>query len=112
MAICNGYKIRQVNMASIINTIDGVLLDYTAISYIFSEWYLFSLYYFLINDKYIIIGGYYHVSIANIRFVTLTMILPNGISKLTFAETLHIPTLETNLISLGILHHKGTLVQS
>ena len=37
MAICNGYKIRQVNMASIINTIDGVLLDYTAISYIFSE---------------------------------------------------------------------------
>ena len=99
-------------MTSIINTVDGIFLDCTAISHIFSEQHLFSLYHFLINDRYITIGGHYHISVAGIGSVTLTMILPNGISKLTFAETLHIPTLETNLISLGILHHKGTLVQS
>jgi len=40
------------------------------------------------------------------------MILPNGTSKLTLTDTLHIPTLGADLISLGVLHYKGTLVQS
>jgi len=37
MAIGNGHKIRQVDIASIINTIYGVFFDCAAISYIFSE---------------------------------------------------------------------------
>jgi len=40
------------------------------------------------------------------------MILSNGTSKLTLTDTLYISTLGTDLISLGVLHHKGTLVQS
>ena len=40
------------------------------------------------------------------------MVLPNGISKLTFTDALHIPMLEANLISLSVLYHKGALVQS
>jgi len=40
------------------------------------------------------------------------MILPNSTSKLTLTNTLHIPTLGTDLISLGVLHRKGTLVRS
>lgn len=37
MAIGNGYKIRLVDMTSIINTIHGVVFNYAAISHIFSE---------------------------------------------------------------------------
>jgi len=110
ITICNGYEIRQVSMASIINTIDGVLLDCIATSHMFSEQHLFSLYHPLTNNKYITIGGYHHVSVAGIGSVTLTMILSNGISKLTF--TLHISILGADLISLGVLYHKGTSVQS
>ena len=84
MAISNGHEIRQVNMASIINTINGVLFDCAAISHMFSEQYLFSLYHPLTNDEYITVGEYHHVPVAGIRSVTLTMILPNGTSKLIF----------------------------
>jgi len=40
------------------------------------------------------------------------MILPNGTLKLILTDTLHIPTLDADLISLGVLHCKGALVQS
>ena len=40
------------------------------------------------------------------------MILPNGTSKLTLTNTLYIPTLGADLISLGVLHCKGALVRS
>ena len=112
MAICNGYEIEQVDIASIINTVNGVLLDCIVTSYMFSEWHLFSLYYPLTNDKYITVGGHHHVSVTGIRSVTLTMILSNGTSKLTFTDILHIPTLEADLISIGVFYHKGTSVQS
>ena len=110
ITICNSHEIRKVDMASIINTVNGVLLDYIMISHIFSEQHLFSLYYPLTNDKYITVGGHYYVSVAGIRSITLTIILPNGISKLTFTNTLYIFILEADLISLGIFHHKSTLV--
>jgi len=61
---------------------------------------------------YITVGGHYHVPVAGIGSVTLTIILPNGTSKLTFTNTLHIPILGADLISLGVLHHKGASVQS
>jgi len=54
MAICNGHEIEQVDMASIINTVHSILLDYVVISHMFSEWHLFSLYHPLTNDKYIV----------------------------------------------------------
>ena len=94
IAVFNSHEIRQVDMASIINTVNGVLLDCTVISYIFSEQYLFSLYYFL----------------TNIGFVTLTMILSNDTSKLTFTDTLHILILEADLISLEVLYYKDASV--
>jgi len=68
----------------------------------FSEWHLFSLYHSLTNDEYITVGGHHHVPAVGIGSVTLTMILPNGISKLTFTNILHIFILEVDLISL---HH-------
>jgi len=52
------------------------------------------------------------VPVTGIGSVTLTMILPNGTLKLILTNTLHIPTLGADLISLEVLHHKGTLVQS
>ena len=81
-------------MASIINTVNSISLDCTVTFHIFSEQHLFFLYY----------------SLTNIRFVTLTMILSNDTSKLTFTDTLHILTLEANLISLGVLYYKGASV--
>ena len=110
MAIYNSHEIRQVNMVFIINTVNGVLLDYVVTSHMFSEWYLFSLYHPLTNDKYIIIDGHYHVLVVGIGSVTLIMILPNSTSKLIFINTLHIPTLGADLISLGVFHHNGALV--
>jgi len=112
ITICNSHEIKQVDMASIINTVNGVLLDCAATSHMFSEWHLFSLYHPLTNDEYITVGGHYYVPVAGIGSVTLTMILPNGTSKLTFTNTLHIPILGADLISLGVLHHKGASVQS
>jgi len=97
-------------MASIINTVNGVFLDYAVTSHLFLEWHLFSLYHLLTNDKYITVDGYHYVLIAGIGSVTLTMILSNSTSKLTFTDILHIPTLKADLISLGVLHHKDALV--
>ena len=112
MTICNGYEIRQVNIASIINTVHGILLDYVATSHMFSEWHLFSLYHPLTNNEYITVCGHHYIPIADIGSVTLTMILSNSTSKLTFTDTLYIPTLEADLISLGVVHYKGASVQS
>jgi len=41
MAISNGHEIKQVNMASIINTINSVFLDCIVTSHMFSEQHLF-----------------------------------------------------------------------
>ena len=87
IAICNSHKIKQVDMAFIINAVNGVLLDCAATSHTFSEQHLFSLYHPLTNDEYITIGGHHYVPVAGIGSVTLTMILSNGISKLTFTDT-------------------------
>ena len=56
------------------------------------------------------VGRQNHISVANIGLVTLTMILSNSTLKFTLTNTLYIPNLDTNLISLGVLHHKDTLV--
>jgi len=109
MAICNSHKIRQVNIVFIINTVDSVLLNYTAISHIFLEYHLFSLYHPLTNDKYIMVGGHYYVSVASIGSITLIMILSNDILKLTFTDILYILILGADLISFGVLYY---LVQS
>ena len=58
MAICNSHEIRQVDMVFIINTVDSVLLNYTAISHMFLECHLFSLYHSFTNNKYIMVGGH------------------------------------------------------
>jgi len=99
-------------MASIVGATDGILLDCAATSHMFSERHLFSSYQPLTNNEYVTVGGCNRVPVAGIGSVTLTMILPNGTSKLTLTDTLHIPTLGADLISLGVLHHKGALVQS
>ena len=103
ITICDSYKIKQVDMASIINTIDGILLNYVIIFHMFLEWNLLFLYYSFTNDEYITIDEHYHISIASIRSVILMMFLSNGISKLIFINALHILTSRANLISLGIL---------
>ena len=99
-------------MASIINTVNSIFLDYTVTSHMFSEWHLFFLYHPLTNDKYITIGGHYHVPIAGIGSATLTMILSNSTLKLTFTDILYISTLEADFISLGVLYYKDALVWS
>ena len=72
----------------------------------------FFSYHSLTNNEYIIINKHYYIFIAGTRSVTLMMVLPNSISKLTFTDALHIPMLGANLISLSVLYHKGALVQS
>ena len=78
----------------------------------FSERHLFSSYQPLTNNEYVTVGRRNRVPMAGIGSVTLTMILPNSTSKLTLTDTLYIPTLGADLISLGVLHCKGALVQS
>jgi len=112
MALSTCCEIGQANMASIASTTDSILLDCTATSHIFSERHLFSSYQPLTNNEYITVGEHNRVPVTSIGSVTLTMILPNGTSKLILTNTLHILILDTDLISLGVLHCKGALVQS
>jgi len=99
-------------MASISSTTNGILLDYAATSHIFSKCHLFSFYQPLTNDKYVIIDRHNCVLVAGIGSVTLNVIFPNDTSKLTLTNTFHIPNLSADLISLGVLHCKDTLIQS
>jgi len=55
------------------------------------------------------IGGHHYVPVASIGSITLTIILSNDISKLTFTDTLYIPILGADLISFGVLYCKGAL---
>ena len=112
MALSTCCEIGQADMASITGATDGILLDCTTTSHIFSKYHLFFSYQPLTNNKYITVGGCNYVPMAGIGSVTLTMILPNGTSKLTLTDTLYIPNPGADLISLGVLYCKGTLVQS
>jgi len=112
MALSTCYEIGQADMASIAGVTDGILLDCTTTSHMFSKRHLFSSYQPLTNNEYVTVGGHNYVPVAGIGSVTLTMILSNGTSKLTLTDTLYISILGTDLISLGVLHHKGALVQS
>jgi len=112
MALSTCCEIGQADMASIAGATDGILLDCATTSHMFSERHLFSSYQPLTNNEYVTVGGRNCVPVAGIGSVTLTMILSNGPSKLTLTNTLHILTLGTDLISLGVLHCKGALVQS
>jgi len=110
MALSTCCEIGRADIASIVGATDGILLDCAATSHMFSERHLFSSYQPLTNNEYVIVGGRNRVPVAGIGSVTLTMILPNGTLKLTLTDTLHIPTLGADLISLGVLQCKGTLV--
>jgi len=110
MALSTCCEIDQADMASIAGATDGILLDCAVTSHMFSGYHLFSSYQPLTNNEYITVGGRNCVPVAGIGSVTLTMILPNGTSKLTLTNTLHIPNLGTDLISLGVLHCKDALI--
>ena len=112
MAAGSNCEVRQVDMASVVGSITGILLDCAATSHMFMEHHLFIIYEALINNKYITVGGWHRVPVAEIGSVSLNMILPNGTSTLTLTDAFHIPTLGANLISLGVLHCKGASVQS
>jgi len=112
MALSTCYEIGQADMAFIAGATNGILLDCTATSHMFSKRHLFSFYQPLTNNEYVTVGRRNRVPMAGIGSVTLTMILSNGTSKLTLTDTLYIPILGTDLISLGVLHCKGALVQS
>ena len=93
MVLSTCCEIGQANMASIASATNGILLDCTATSHMFSKYHLFSSYQSLTNNEYITVGGCNRVPVAGIGSVTLTMILLNGTSKLTLTNTLHIPNL-------------------
>jgi len=112
MVLGTCHKIGRADMASISGTTNGILLDCAATSHMFSKRHLFSFYQPLTNSEYVTVGGHNCVPVAGTGSVTLTMILPNGTSKLTLTDTLHVPNLGADLISLGVLHRKGALIQS
>ena len=97
-------------MVSVASSITGILLDCAVTAYMFMEHSLFTIYEALTNNKYITVGDQHQVSVASIGLVSLNMIFPNDISILTLTDIFHIPTLGANLVSLGVLHHKGVLV--
>ena len=112
MAAGSNCEVRQVDMASVVGSITGILLDCAATSHMFMEHHLFIIYKALTNNKYITVGGWHRVPVAEIGLVSLNMILPNRTSTLTLTDAFHIPTLGANLVSLGVLHCKGASVRS
>jgi len=112
IAVGNNCEVGQASMASVVGSITGILLDCAATAHMLTERSLFTTYEVLTNNKYITVGGRHQVPVAGVRSVSLNMILPNGTSILTLTNTFHISTLGANLVSLGILHHRGVSVQS
>jgi len=112
MAVGNSCKIGQADMASVVGSITGILLDCVATAHMFMERSLFTTYEALTNNEYITVGGRHQVPVAGVGSVSLNMILPNGTSILTLTDVFHIPTLGANLVSLGVLHCKGVSVRS
>ena len=112
MAAGSNCEVGQVDMASVVGSITGILLDCAATSHMFMEHHLFITYEALTNNKYITVGGRHRVPVAEIGSVSLNMILPNRTSTLTLTDAFHILTLGANLVSLGVLHRKGASVRS
>jgi len=114
MAAGSNCEVGQVDMdmAFVVGSITRILLDCVVTSHMFMERHLFITYEALTNNEYITVGGQHRVPVAGIGLVSLNMILPNRTSTLTLTNTLHIPTLGANLVSLGVLHRKGASVRS
>jgi len=64
------------------------------------------------SNEFITIGSYNKVPVAGQGLVLFSTMLPSGWLSITLQDVLHIPHLGTNLVSLGVLHHKGASVQS
>ena len=73
----------------------------------FLEQHLFSLYHSLTNNT---VDRHYHIFVVDIGSVTLMIVLPIGISKITFINSLHIPIFGADLIGFDIIYYKGTLI--
>jgi len=110
MAAGSNCEVGQVDIASVVGSITGILLDCAVTSHRFMERHLFIIYEILTNNEYITVGGWHRVPVAGIGSVSLNMILPNGTSTLTLTDAFHIPTLGANLVSLGVLYRKGASV--
>ena len=89
-----------------------ILLDYAAISYMFSDQNLFISYHDLTDSEYITISGEHCISALGIGSVKITVILLHGSSILIFNNVLFILLLGTNLISPSTWQHRSTSVQS
>jgi len=57
MAAGSNCEVGQVDMASVVGSITGILLDCAAMSHMFMERYLFITYEALTNNEYITVSG-------------------------------------------------------
>jgi len=88
-----------------------ILLDCGATSHMFTSREYFVTYAESSNE-FVTVGGYNKVPVAGRGSVLFSAMLPSGRLSIILWDVLHIPHLDTNLVSLGVLHCKGTSVQS
>jgi len=89
------------------------LLDSRASSHMFSEQNCFTSYTEAYDGQLVTVGSLNHIPVVGYRSVSFYAKLPFGqIILVILWNVLHVPSLGTNLVSLGILQHKGASYSS
>ena len=112
--LSNSWKIGCILIVTLSKSIKGILLDCVATFhiFIFFNCQFFISYNYLTDSEYITVSSQYKVLVERIVSAYLTIILPHSISILTLLNILHMLTLCTNLVSLGIIQCKEITVRS
>jgi len=93
--------------------LQGLLLDSRASSYMFSEREHFISYTKANDSQLVTVGGLNHTPVVGYGSVSFRAKLPSGlITLVTLQNVLHVPSLGTSLVSLGILQHEGASYSS
>jgi len=109
--LSHGWKIGCILIVTLSESVESILLDYAATSQ-FSNCQFFISYNYLTDGEYITVSSQYKVLVKRIGSAYLTMILPHSTFTLTLLDILHMLTLGTNLVSMGIIQYKGIVVRS
>jgi len=64
------------------------------------------------SNKFVTVSGHNQVPVAGRGSINFTALLPNGCLSIILHNVLHIPHLDTNLVSLSALHCQGVSVRS
>lgn len=105
----SGREVEKVLIAMTNGMPSGLLLDSTASCHIIMDkgWF------YKIQDienQYIFVRGYNHLTVISIGFIVFQTYVVNGMNDVQFDNMLYVSGLGTNLISFGLLQEAGAIL--